>query len=276
MDTPFFTRLLTQIEKKYRTHEQGALIVGIYGPQGSGKTTLSVKLCEALIRKGVAARAVSLDDFYLSRLKRQQLSETVHPLLATRGVPGTHDVQLGIDVFKSVLAVEPTFFPVFDKAADDVAPRDQWTPVSSPVQILIFEGWCVGVPDILAQNLQDYHAPLNQLEKAQDSNGHWREYVAEKNTTYQEWYRAIDYMVGLQIPSFECIERWRWQQECELFEKTGARFFESQLSVRNFVAYFERITRVAQAHLNDFVDCVIEIDEHHSWKKIRFLSPVVP
>ena len=71
----------------------------------------------ALTAAGSVAAAVSLDDFYLTRARRHALARTVHPLLATRGVPGTHDLPLLLDVLLRVRSGRPVRLPVFDKLA---------------------------------------------------------------------------------------------------------------------------------------------------------------
>src|SRR5262245_54933917 len=69
-------------------------LLAIAGAQGSGKSTLSRLLSDELVRLGRRAVTFSLDDFYLTRREREALAAAVHPLLVTRGVPGTHDVDL--------------------------------------------------------------------------------------------------------------------------------------------------------------------------------------
>src|SRR5690606_26489272 len=88
----WFVPLTEQILQRVAVNHQ-ALLVGVSGCQGSGKTTLA-SLLVLLLREMLGLRCInlSIDDFYLTRAERQQLAATVHPLLATRGVPGTHDV----------------------------------------------------------------------------------------------------------------------------------------------------------------------------------------
>ena len=64
-------------------------LIGVAGAQGSGKTTLARSLAVAL--GGVQ---LSLDDVYRTRAERQTLARDLHPLLATRGPPLTHDLDL--------------------------------------------------------------------------------------------------------------------------------------------------------------------------------------
>lgn len=69
-----------------------------------------------------------------------------------RGVPSTHDISLGISVFSGLRSGLPTRIPQYDKSKfnglGDRVPELQWETVnvdeSLKVQIVIFEGWCVG------------------------------------------------------------------------------------------------------------------------------------
>src|SRR5699024_9400250 len=75
----------------------GARIHAISSLQGSGKSTLATQLASAAAERGLYLACVSIDDFYLDLDARQRLARQVHPLLATRGPPGTHDLALAID-----------------------------------------------------------------------------------------------------------------------------------------------------------------------------------
>ncbi|MEY4952978.1 MAG: hypothetical protein RL299_1402, partial [Pseudomonadota bacterium] len=147
------------------------LVLGICGAQGSGKTTLVSALAAALEAEGVAAASVSLDDLYLTRAERLELAQTVHPLFATRGVPGTHDVALGLATLDALERGEAVPLPRFDKGNDDRAPMESWPAAPKGVQVLLLEGWCLGArpqgPEALAQ-------PVNALEAEEDPDGRWR------------------------------------------------------------------------------------------------------
>ena len=98
MPKKWFSPLL----EKYQTARDKPLIIGINGSQGSGKSTLADYLCTMLNeRYQLRCVSLSLDDFYLTKLERQQLASQVHPLLETRGVPGTHDIPLALETIAS-------------------------------------------------------------------------------------------------------------------------------------------------------------------------------
>lgn len=52
--------------------------------------------------QGLAAVALSLEDFYLTRQQRAEFARRVHPLVQTRGVPGTHDIALVLKVIEAL------------------------------------------------------------------------------------------------------------------------------------------------------------------------------
>ena len=75
--------------------------VGLAGGQGTGKTTTSL-LIKIILSKyfKLDVFRISIDDFYKTRKERINLSKRVHPMLLTRGVPGTHDINMMLNFFK--------------------------------------------------------------------------------------------------------------------------------------------------------------------------------
>lgn len=111
------------------------LVIGINGAQGSGKSTACKFLEVLLARRRIRAVTLSLDDLYLTREERLTLARQVHPLFATRGVPGTHAVTLGLRIVEDMLAGRALEIPRFDKAADDRAA--EVTRITGPVDVLL-------------------------------------------------------------------------------------------------------------------------------------------
>lgn len=235
-------------------------IVGICGPQGSGKSTLAGSLRHLLQDAGLHAATLSLDDLYLTRAERAVLARRVHPLLATRGVPGTHDVALGIDLLERLRAQRPVALPAFDKARDERRPPQQWQRVPAPLDVLLFEGWCVGARP---QPEAELAAPLNALERAEDPRGTWRRYVnAALAGDYQRLYAPLDALVLLQAEGFEQVYAWRLEQEHKLRarlraagEALTATMDDAQLL--RFIQLFERLTRHILAEMPARADVVI-------------------
>ena len=73
-------------------------ILGLSGLQGSGKSTLAAVLKAHAEARDWATEVLALDDFYYTRGERGLLAQQVHPLLRTRGVPGTHEIELLLSV----------------------------------------------------------------------------------------------------------------------------------------------------------------------------------
>lgn len=214
------------------------LVVGICGAQGSGKTTLVRHLAAALERQGTRTAALSLDDLYRTRAERLRLSREVHPLLATRGVPGTHDVALGLAVIAALERGEAARLPRFDKGADDRAPLGDWPLAPAEAQVLLLEGWCLG-----ARPQHDVATPVNRLEAEEDPDGVWRRHVnAALAADYQRLFDRIDCLVLLAAPGWEVVADWREQQEAELRARGGPAVM-SPAEMARFIQHYERLTR---------------------------------
>ena len=84
-----------------KSNNKKPYLVGLAGGQGTGKTTIS-SILEIILRKYFKLNVfkISIDDFYRTRKERFNLSNKVHPLLMTRGVPGTHDIKIMLDFFR--------------------------------------------------------------------------------------------------------------------------------------------------------------------------------
>lgn len=244
------------------------LVIGINGSQGSGKTTLA-NFLSLLLEQAAGLRSVvmSIDDFYLTRDERLRLGETVHPLLVTRGVPGTHDVDLARGVLGAIAAGETGVrIPRFDKAIDDRMPEHAWTVLDEPVTFAVFEGWCVGCR---AQPEAALAEPVNELEATEDRDGRWRRFVNEQLAgSYDALFSALDRLVMLRAPSFDRVFEWRLQQEDELIAARAASGGASHRTmspdaVRRFIAHYERLTRYMLEDLPSRADAVVPVDEGH-------------
>lgn len=258
----WFTGLATELV----THQNKAkrpITVGIQGAQGSGKTTLAAFLV-FLFRQHFHLNAVSLslDDFYLTREQRKQQADAIHPLLETRGVPGTHDVPLACRILDQLLnGPLPVPIPRFDKATDDRQPEADWTIVSRQPDIVVLEGWCLGVA---AQSPAQLQSPVNALESDEDADGKWRRYVNQQlKDVYPALFGRLDITVMLKAPSFECVFDWRLQQENMLkrnLDQAASPGVMTPDQLARFIQFYQRLTEHALQTLPARADYCYRLD----------------
>lgn len=236
-------------------------VLGVSGLQGSGKSTLGAALIDAAGARGWAAVTLSLDDAYLTRGEREDLASTVHPLLRTRGVPGTHDLLLltsTIDALDKADPERPVSIPRFDKGRDDRYPVGFWPEVPTPPKLVVLEGWCLGVEPQDAAALLE---PVNPLERDEDADGRWRTWVNARLAEYLPLWRRLDAMVLLEAPSWDVVARWRDEAEQPLRARGEAQAMD-EAGLARFLQHYERLSRWALASLPGKADMVVKLDEH--------------
>ncbi len=150
-----------------------AFILGVNGPQGAGKSTLTAALCSRFAATGVRALTVSVDDFYLTRAEQVALATRfpANPYLQQRGYPGTHDVALGaatLDALRGRTGVAR--IPRYDKSAfRGQGDRAGFVDVALPLDLIFVEGWLLGftpgssLPDV-DDFLRAYSAWTSRLD----------------------------------------------------------------------------------------------------------------
>jgi D-glycerate 3-kinase len=261
-------------------HSDTPLVVGIHGAQGTGKSTLTDFLRVLLAyRYRCPTASLSLDDIYCTREQRMLLAKEVHPLLITRGVPGTHDLALGnqvIDTLTRANAGSRKAMPTFNKALDDREPEEHWPLFIGHPEIILLEGWCLGA---LPESDQALARPLNALEEHEDRDGRWRTHVNDQlRGPYKAFFDRLDLLVMLKAPSMEAVKRWRTEQERKLAEryqrepKVGEDAGRPAPEVRimgdqeldRFVMHYERVTRHCLAEMPERADVLLELDEEHN------------
>src|SRR5574337_682915 len=196
---------------------------------------------------------LSRDDFYYARSEREALARDVHPLLRTRGVPGTHEIELLLSVLAAVpqaserLAVT---YPRFDKGRDTRLPPSRWPRISKRPALVIVEGWALG---IRPQPLTALARPINALERDEDPDGAWRRWVNKQLRGYQPLWRKFDALIVLQAPNWDIVRRWRGEQEQELLARHAPLAMDAA-ALERFLAHFERLSRHALATLPALAD----------------------
>jgi D-glycerate 3-kinase len=257
-----------------REHVGRTLLVALNGSQGSGKSTLCAYLEMAIAAKyGLRTVTLSLDDFYFSRAQRLSLAQRIHPLFATRGVPGTHDMPLlrrTLDALLDGGGKGAVPVPRFDKATDNPHPEAEL--IHGPVDIVILEGWCIGARP---QPIEDLVEPINLLESKEDPDGVWRSYInSVLARDFLSLYPRVDQWVMLQAPSFDCVLAWRREQEQKLASAQGggtAKVMDDR-QLASFVEHFRRLTMHCLDQMPSKVDHLLVLDHVRKVKVSRLMQ----
>ena len=259
------------IEKKYQK-KGSTLFLGISGGQGSGKTTIA-GILKIILQKFFKRKicVTSIDDFYKTLNDRNRMSKNVHPLFKTRGVPGTHEVNLIKKFFREIKRKNFNKFiiPKFDKSIDDRLKKKNWKRIDQKPEIVIFEGWCVGAS---YQSNYLIKKPVNVLEKNEDKKFVWRKYVNKKlKKEYKKIFSMIDDFIFIKIPSFKMVFKWRLLQENKLKEKSySKKKIMSYNEIRRFIMFYERITLQMIKDLSKSASIIMLLKNNHQIKKILF------
>ena len=250
------------------------LILGLSGGQGIGKTTIS-SIITLILKKYFKLNIfkISIDDFYKTRKERFLLSKKIHPLLMTRGVPGTHDINIMLNFFKRVKKnnFKSLKLPKFDKAIDDRCKKSSWYTIKKRPDIIIFEGWCVGA---MAQKNTLLKKSINSLEKKNDKNLIWRKFVNDQlKTKYKKLFGHLDNLLYLKAKNFNLLQQWRIKQEKKLWLKLKKRKnlkIMNRREVINFMQTYQRITQNMFGDAPKYASIIIKLNSNHQIKTINY------
>ena len=264
----FLIPLCFWISKK--ADKKNPYFVGLAGGQGTGKTTIS-SLIRIILTKYFKLNVfrISIDDFYKTRKERIYLSKRVHPLLLTRGVPGTHDINMILSFFKQIKS--RTFkrlrLPTFNKAIDDRFSKKYWYNLKNKPDVIIFEGWCVGAKSERTNTLKK---PINSMEKAKDHKQIWRKYVNQQlKSKYKNLYSQLNCLIYLKAKNFRLLQKWRLKQERKLWLKSKVKSnlkIMSRGDVINFMQTYQRITQNMFRYMPKYASIILNLNSNHQIK----------
>ena len=256
-------------KKKGRT-----LILGLSGSQGSGKTTVTGILqiiLKKFFKKNICV--ISIDDFYKTLRDRNIMSQQKHSLFKTRGVPGTHDINLIKNFFISVKRkkFKKIKLPKFNKSIDDRSKKNYWHNINKRPEIIILEGWCVGAKPQIISSLRK---PVNILERHEDKDLIWRKYANEKlKKEYKEVFAMIDYFIFMKVPNFKIVFKWRLLQESKLRKKLHyKKKIMTYSAIKRFIMFYQRITLQMMKDLSKSASIVLLLKKNHEIKRVLFRS----
>ena len=118
---------------------------------------------------------------------------------------------------------------------------------------------------------KDLTIPINKLEKEKDKKKVWRQKVnQELKNDYNKIFKLIDKYIFLKVPSFKHVYKWRLLQEKKLKTTSKGKKIMDDKQIKNFIMFYERITKHMLKSFEKKADAVIDIDDNHKLKKIRF------
>ena len=266
----FYLPLSNWIYCNYKKNDKQK-IIGLSGGQGSGKSTIT-EIIKFILKRSYGLRVCifSIDDFYKTKYERKKMSRNIHPLFLTRGVPGTHDINLLSKIFLKLKKkkFKKVLIPNFDKSSDDRLKKSKWNKVIKSPDIVIFEGWCVGARH---QKNSDLKRSINLIEKKFDSKLKWRTKVNNQlKKNYKKLFNKIDKLIYLKAPSFQHIYQWRQHQEQRLKLTSKSKNIMSKSEIREFIMFYERITRQMMKDFKKISDLTIFLDQNHRAKKMKY------
>ena len=242
--------------------------VGLAGGQGTGKTTTS-SLIKIILSKyfKLDVFRISIDDFYKTRKERISLSKRIHPMLMTRGVPGTHDINMMLNFFKKSKSkkFKRLKLPIFNKAIDDRYSKKHWYDLRKKPDVIIFEGWCVGAKSEKNNTLKK---TINSMEKTKDQKQIWRKYVNDQlKSKYKKLYSQLNCLIYLKAKDFSLLQKWRLKQERKLWIKSKVKSkIMSRGDVLNFMQTYQRITQNMFRNMPKYASVIFNLNSNHQIK----------
>jgi D-glycerate 3-kinase len=220
--SPLYAAVLQFAQAQLARASHRPVVIGIQGPQGGGKTTLTRAMLEALPR----SVAVSIDDFYMTRGGQLEVAARYpgNPYMEHRGYPGTHDIALGVRTLGNLRAGTARAIPVYDKSAHagrgDRAPESDWRHITEPIDVVFIEGWMLGFESIDDSSITD--------EPLKIPNSHL--------ANYARWYELIDAWVILRAVDPAYVLEWRVEAEEKM--KASGKPGLSRADIEDYIRRF--------------------------------------
>ena len=261
----FLIPLCFWINKK--AEKKSPYFVGLAGGQGTGKTTIS-SLIKIILTKYFKLKVfrISIDDFYKTKKERLSLSNRIHPMLLTRGVPGTHDINMMLNFFRKAKSkkFKRIKLPTFNKAIDDRFNKKKWYDLKSKPDVIIFEGWCVGAKSEKDNSLKK---TINSMEKEKDKKQIWRKYVNQQlKLKYKNLYSQLNCLIYLKAKNFSLLQKWRLKQERKLWlnnKRNSSLKIMNKKDVINFMQTYQRITQNMFRYMPKYASIILNLNSNH-------------
>ena len=190
-------------------------------------------------------------------------------MLLTRGVPGTHDIDMMLKFFKKVKSkkFKRLKLPTFNKAIDDRFNKKRWYDLKEKPDVIIFEGWCVGAK---AEKNNTLNKTINLMEKNKDKKKIWRKYVNQQlKSKYKNLYSQLNCLIYLRAKNFNLLQKWRLKQERKLLlnsKKNSKLKIMNKEDVLSFMQTYQRVTQNMFKNMPKYASIILNLNSNHQIK----------
>ena len=190
-------------------------------------------------------------------------------MLLTRGVPGTHDVNIMLNFFRNVKSrkFKRLKLPTFNKAIDDRNNKKKWYDLKKKPDVIVFEGWCVGAK---SEDNTTLKKTINSMEKAKDQKQIWRRYVNQQlKSKYKNLYSQLNCLIYLKARNFSLLQKWRLKQERKLLlnnKRNSKLKIMNKEDVLNFMQTYQRITQNMFKNMPNYASIILNLNDSHQIK----------
>ena len=190
-------------------------------------------------------------------------------MLLTRGVPGTHDINMMLNFFKKVKSkkFKRLKLPTFNKAIDDRFNKKRWYDLKEKPDVIIFEGWCVGAK---AEKINTLNKTINLMEKNKDKKKIWRKYVNQQlKSKYKNLYSQLNCLIYLRAKNFNLLQKWRLKQERKLLlssKKNSKLKIMNKEDVLSFMQTYQRVTQNMFKNMPKYASIILNLNSNHQIK----------
>ena len=143
----------------------------------------------------------------------------------SRGIPGSHDVELLLHALRQWRNAGTCEVPVFDKALRQ-GRGDRAGTRRLSADRLILEGWFVGAGPWAATRHGELSADLTPLSPAELA---YRPVIERNLAPYQEVWRLLDGLWQLSPTTLSTVMAWKRQQNQSQQQESGAGLAEQDL-----------------------------------------------
>ncbi|WVO12726.1 hypothetical protein L204_100334 [Cryptococcus depauperatus] len=287
--------LIAQAYEHRRNGGKGPLMVGLQGPQGCGKTTLAAGIVPYLKEKGLTSSVLSIDDLYKTRQGLKEIAQKHHDnvLLAGRGLPGTHDVGLAVEILEKVRALNDTpnstvEFPIFDKSLynGEGDRSSMTTKVIGPLDVFVLEGWSMGFAALSETDLEKAYtqpSPVSPTTSRTFFTSHPISSIRTINSYLAAFASSVyPYLISfiqIEPESYEYVFEWRLEQEHHMKAKnSGKGMTDEQVAkfVERYMPGYELWKGGIWAERVPWRDCCLKLKFGKHRDLIKISAPSAP